>query len=192
MQTLRIPGSQVDHLRALNFLETVFGIYFAASALAKLLHKYRDGISRNSGHVLLPSLVDHTALNIVLFPPLFFFSALYYTDVFSTVTVLLAYEYFLQEAYGRVALFSLMALCLRQTNIFWTAVWLGGLATIRVLKISDIGKKEREKDLERRLTWKELIKSSWSKGVLYDPLVSEAWLEGRMSCQQHSHRLHRS
>src|SRR4051812_7721932 len=34
----------------------------------------------------------HTALNIALFPPLFFFSALYYTDVISTLVVLLSYS----------------------------------------------------------------------------------------------------
>ena len=178
MQTLQLPGSQIDHLRALNLLETAFGFYFAVTSLAKLIHRNKNDILRNRGDAMLPSLINHTALNLALFPPLFFFSALYYTDIMSVVTVLHAYDYFLQGDIGRVLMYSLMALLLRQTNILWTAVWLGGLTTVRALKRSDRGKKEREKSPKRRKTWREVIGSSWSRGVLYDPLVSEAWLDG--------------
>ena len=181
MQTLRIPGSQTSHLRALNLLETVFGLYFAATSLAKFVHKHRNDLPRNSGDVVPPSLISHTALNLALFPPLFFLSALYYTDVMSVVTVLHAYDCFLQQDTGRVVMYSLMALSLRQTNIFWTAVWLGGLATVRVLEINDRGKKEREKSFKRRQTWSEVCDSSWSRGIMYDPLVSEASFGGKQT-----------
>src|SRR5437667_11992102 len=38
----------------------------------------------------------HSALNTVLFPPLFFFSALYYTDIPSLFFVLACYRYYIQ------------------------------------------------------------------------------------------------
>jgi alpha-1,2-glucosyltransferase len=91
----------------------------------------------------------HTAVNITLFPPLFFFSGLYYTDVLSTCLVLLTYRHFLhtqdtrpkiglvqpptcqvfKQGFKRgVGLYSLgiFALLMRQTNIFWVAVFLAG------------------------------------------------------------------
>ena len=75
------------------------------------------------------TLLDaHSAFNISLFPPLFFFSALYYTDVVSTLCVLQSYNVSLQSRIPTVsstasALQALAvgtaALCFRQTNIFW-------------------------------------------------------------------------
>lgn len=41
--------------------------------------------------------INHTVLNICLFPPLFFFSVLYYTDVLSASCVLATYILFLQR-----------------------------------------------------------------------------------------------
>jgi hypothetical protein len=78
----------------------------------------------------------HTAVNMCLFPPIFFFSGLYYTDVLSTFIVIKAYEHFLQgenRPSGSVyrgfltLLVGVMALLMRQTNIFWVAVFMGGL-----------------------------------------------------------------
>ena len=99
----------------------------------------------------------HTAVNIILFPPLFFFSGLYYTDVISTFVVLLAYSAFLKNqglpiirqfnkktntnsfslrmSSGLIVfLLGLGSLTMRQTNIFWVAVFLGGLDIVRSLK----------------------------------------------------------
>ncbi|TGO14688.1 hypothetical protein BTUL_0050g00040 [Botrytis tulipae] len=86
----------------------------------------------------------HTAANIALFPPLFFFSGLYYTDVLSTCVVLYLYKQFLEQAESKnhkswknVAWFYLcgvLALCMRQTNIFWAAVFLGGMEAVRTMK----------------------------------------------------------
>jgi hypothetical protein len=82
----------------------------------------------------------HTAVNICLFPPIFFFSGLYYTDVLSTFIIIKAYEYFLQAQNGLPGsisrglwtfLLGIMALLMRQTNIFWVAIFMGGLELAR-------------------------------------------------------------
>ncbi|TGO27794.1 hypothetical protein BPAE_0036g00050 [Botrytis paeoniae] len=87
----------------------------------------------------------HTAANIALFPPLFFFSGLYYTDVLSTCVVLYLYKQFLEQAESKKIhkswrdgawfyLCGVLALCMRQTNIFWAAVFLGGMEAVRTMK----------------------------------------------------------
>ncbi|KAI1141999.1 glycosyltransferase family 59 protein [Hypoxylon sp. FL0543] len=84
-----------------------------------------------------------TGINISLFPVLFFFSGLYYTDVVSTFVVLLAYVNHLSRvsknatslANDAYTLFlGLLALCMRQTNIFWVVVYMGGLETVHSIK----------------------------------------------------------
>lgn len=69
----------------------------------------------------------HRAINIALFPPLFFFSGLYYTDVGSTAFVLLAYYLFLAGGHkGSSILYlpiAVASLSFRQTNIFWVAIF---------------------------------------------------------------------
>ncbi|KAH9209790.1 DIE2/ALG10 family-domain-containing protein [Leptodontidium sp. 2 PMI_412] len=84
----------------------------------------------------------HTALNVALFPLLFFFSGLFYTDVLSTCVVLRVYRLFLERrgAYqntseGLVWLYltGVVALWMRQTNIFWVAVFMGGSEVVRTI-----------------------------------------------------------
>ncbi|KAL1612252.1 glucosyltransferase [Paraconiothyrium brasiliense] len=84
----------------------------------------------------------HAALNTSLFPPLFFFSGLYYTDVLSTLVVLAAYFTYLSQRGSTNYLISswltinvgVIALLFRQTNIFWVAVFPAGLAIFDTLK----------------------------------------------------------
>ncbi|KAI0970154.1 DIE2/ALG10 family-domain-containing protein [Xylaria arbuscula] len=84
-----------------------------------------------------------TGINVGLFPVLFFFSGLYYTDPSSTLVVLLAYANhlirvgtekpsFLNDVYS-LAL-GIIALAFRQTNIFWVVVYIGGLEVIHAIK----------------------------------------------------------
>jgi len=84
----------------------------------------------------------HTAVNICLFPPLFFFSALYYTDIASLLFVLLSYNAFLltYQRQGHVVsvllqlFYGLGALFLRQTNVFWVALFPAGIAVLEIYK----------------------------------------------------------
>lgn len=90
----------------------------------------------------------YTGLNIALFPVIFFFSGLYYTDVVSTLTVLVAYQNHLQRV-GRkppglindvwTVLLGVLTLFTRQTNVFWVVVYMGGLETTHVLRSVEPG-----------------------------------------------------
>ncbi|KAI1660663.1 glycosyltransferase family 59 protein [Daldinia decipiens] len=84
-----------------------------------------------------------TGINVTLFPVLFFFSGLYYTDVLSTFVVLLAYINHLGRMYSdnpstasnvRTIFLGLLALSVRQTNIFWVVVYMGGLEIVHAIK----------------------------------------------------------
>ena len=97
----------------------------------------------------------HANLNIMLCPLLFFFSALYYTDVLSAFVVLEVYRWYIYSESDKelsiytpwkfspgtrsticktsIFLLGLFALLCRQTNIFWVAVFLGGLQVVRTL-----------------------------------------------------------
>jgi alpha-1,2-glucosyltransferase len=79
----------------------------------------------------------HTAVNACLFPPLFFFSGLYYTDVVSTLMVLVAYDACLAHSQHGAQGFlhgleiwalGLIGLGMRQTNVFWCAVFGAAMA----------------------------------------------------------------
>ena len=85
----------------------------------------------------------HVAVNVCLFPPVFFFGALYYTDIASLLFVLLSYHASLLclEESGRSwrlvilqIFYALLALLFRQTNVFWVGVFPIGLAAIRLLQ----------------------------------------------------------
>ncbi|KAF2962850.1 hypothetical protein GQX73_g10722 [Xylaria multiplex] len=84
-----------------------------------------------------------TGINIGLFPVLFFFSGLYYTDPSSTLVVLLAYANHLTRVGTERPPFSndiytlalgILALAFRQTNIFWVVVYIGGLEVVHAIK----------------------------------------------------------
>ncbi|CAO2658659.1 Nn.00g063820.m01.CDS01 [Neocucurbitaria sp. VM-36] len=119
----------------------------------------------------------HSALNIALFPPLFFFSTLYYTDVMSTFAVLLSYSAFLKKssATGSIlenfsaVIIGVMALFFRQTNIFWVAVFPAGLAVVKALKgHGSTSTSLAEKDPIA------VIRRSWEEGTICDCSVQEA------------------
>ncbi|OAP59964.1 hypothetical protein AYL99_04966 [Fonsecaea erecta] len=101
--------------------------------------------------------------SIVCFPLIFFFSGIYYTDLFSVFTVILSEILWatgtgsqgpvkvLFQALHFVA--GLVSLSTRQTNIFWVAVYLGGLQVVESVK-QRVGARE-----------------------VHDPPVSEAYFE---------------
>ncbi|EPS44082.1 hypothetical protein H072_1904 [Dactylellina haptotyla CBS 200.50] len=74
-----------------------------------------------------------TAMNVALFPLLYFFNNLFYTDVWSTVFVLLAYRSYLQYSPWKSAGWSFISLLFRQTNILWT-IFILILSAIRIVK----------------------------------------------------------
>jgi alpha-1,2-glucosyltransferase len=85
-------------------------------------------------------------LNVMLFPLFFFFSALYYTDLFSALTVMVSYIFWgmgQSTATSSIVLCRMMhflsgivALATRQTNIFWVAIFLGGLQVVQTVHLA--------------------------------------------------------
>ncbi|KAK6828399.1 Dol-P-Glc:Glc(2)Man(9)GlcNAc(2)-PP-Dol alpha-1-2-glucosyltransferase [Apiospora arundinis] len=149
----------------------------------------------------------HSGLNIALFPVLFFFSGLFYTDVLSTCIVLAAYcnhtsrisgtgpPSFLNDVYT-IAL-GVVALFMRQTNVFWVVVYMGGLEAVAALKsldekVTPDGPHFTRTHSQLQLfPWKympghvyhpspigmELHFFPWqyTLGQIYDPAVGDAW-----------------
>jgi alpha-1,2-glucosyltransferase len=128
----------------------------------------------------------HTALNVALFPLLFFFSGLYYTDVASTAVVLVAYLNHLKRI-GRdrcsalndltTILFGIITLFFRQTNVFWVVVYMGGLEAVHAVKTL----RPEQVDQPVILTLFEQIKYfAWrySVGDIHDPPLHMMWPDG--------------
>ena len=171
--TLRGSPTQLDTeaLRTINAVTTSAFLPWRLQTLSDAVHKVRN--TRPLG-----AWLSHTVLNICLFPPLFFFSGLYYTDIVALLAVVEAYNWDLKRASRSsytifttlgFLIFSLAALVCRQTNIFWVSVFLGGLQVVR--KIHQCSKTCESSDLT------SIIKRG-SQGEVYDPLVSQAALEG--------------
>ena len=130
--------------------------------------------SRDTPITWSPTEVAHAAINICLFPPLFFFYGLYYTDVPSALSVLLVYKYFLEERHFAIIVAGgLFSLLFRQTNVLWVGVFLGGLAFCRA-----IPKGQQYFELSNEPTFLEILQASWRHASAYDPPISEASLEG--------------
>ncbi|OKO96420.1 Dol-P-Glc:Glc(2)Man(9)GlcNAc(2)-PP-Dol alpha-1,2-glucosyltransferase [Penicillium subrubescens] len=160
-----------EALRTTNVATT--GIFFPwrLQTLSDAVHKVRN--TRPLG-----AWLSHTVLNICLFPPLFFFSGLYYTDILALLAVVEAYNWDLKRASGDgyiffstlgFLVFGLAALVCRQTNIFWVSVFLGGLQIVR--KIQKSAKVCESSDFTA-------IVKGGLQNEIYDPLVSEASLQG--------------
>ncbi|RDI82298.1 hypothetical protein Vi05172_g7738 [Venturia inaequalis] len=125
-----------------------------------------------------------SAANIWMFPPLFFFSGLCYTDVQSALWVLLSFHAYLRyekdgfqsfsEAISLIR-FGLIALFFRQTNIFWVAVFPAGLGVV-----SSLRKTAPKATYVQNVGFWEMCEASWYESALYDPLVEESWIEDYM------------
>lgn len=140
-----------------------------------------DSLRKERNNHPAGSWLSHTVLNICLFPPLFFFSGLYYTDVLALLAVVEAYNWDLKRgARSRFAspgflVFGLGALAFRQTNIFWVAVFLGGLQVLRTLRMSS--KTCESSGIGVVDVWKRGLQNE-----LYDPFVAQAEVAGKFSC----------
>ncbi|KAI3574647.1 DIE2/ALG10 family-domain-containing protein [Fusarium oxysporum f. sp. albedinis] len=132
----------------------------------------------------------HTALNIAIFPLLFFFSGLYYTDVVSTAAVLVAYLNHLKRI-GRdrssalndltTIFLGIVTLFFRQTNVFWVVVYMGGLEAVHAVKTL----RPEQVDQPVILTLFRQIKYfAWrySLGDVHDPPLHMMWPDDMLFC----------
>ena len=184
-RTLHIPGSPVTHLRSLNVFG-LLGLWFVAWELSDAIQAERqpknktDSAERSERtNQKRSQMTAHVALNAALFPPIFFFSGLFYTDILSALFVLLAHFAFQKRNVLGVLAASSCSLFLRQTNIFWTGIYLAGLEAARQLRRLDASRHGRRKSAGL-LTWAEVARLSWNEGALYDPAAPEASVEGEL------------
>ncbi|RDL33740.1 uncharacterized protein BP5553_08108 [Venustampulla echinocandica] len=132
-----------------------------------------------------------TASSIALFPPLFLFSGLFYTDVLSTCLVLTSYRLFLQRksfyensgsGFLRIYVTGMVALTMRQTNIFWVAIFMGGSEAVRIIKMNE-SPSTATKPASR--TWPEIIMatfSQYSRGDIHDVPLQDAGVTDFILC----------
>ncbi|KAK4174958.1 family 59 putative glycosyltransferase [Triangularia setosa] len=141
---------ETSNLRFHN-LSVVLAIVFAAAQCRSLIESRQAerGGKDASSSLSLYSL--HTAINTALMPVVFFFSGLYYTDPLSTLVVLLSYCHHLQrigpERPGLLSdvwtiVLGVSALFMRQTNVFWVVVYMGGLEAVHILRSVKSGAQE--------------------------------------------------
>jgi len=114
-----------------------------------------------------------TAYNISLFPPLFFFYGLYYTDVASACSVMITYLCYLLRYKRCFVIAGLISLFFRQTNIFWVAVFMGGLEVISALPGGRIPVEYPQKP-----SFWDIVSGSWQHGCLYAPMVADSDFKG--------------
>lgn len=167
--TLRGSPTELDPeaLRTTNVAATGAFLPWRLQVLSDAIHNVRN--NRQPG-----AWLSHTVLNICLFPPLFFFSALYYTDILALLVVVEAYNWDLKRNSAgnnpvlstlAFLVFGLAALVCRQTNIFWVSAFLAGLQVARTIRKSSkpIGSSD----------FSGIVKGAF-KNEIYDPPVSSA------------------
>jgi alpha-1,2-glucosyltransferase len=164
-------------LRQTNFYASIMFILLAREILRRFEEeKSVEGAARTGKqdkNKALLQQVSHVTANVFLFPPFFFFCGLYYTDVISALSVLFAYHFYIRKQRIFLIIAGLSSLFFRQTNIFWMSVFLGGLEVSRTLRKGRSGV-----DFPSQPTFTDIVYGSWQKSCVYDPLVSQASLEG--------------
>lgn len=172
-----------------NWLAIIF-LAFVALQCRRLIEARLAERDSEAQHTRPPYALSvyavHTGVNIALFPLLFFFSGLYYTDVFSTLAVLVALWNHLDrvglEAKGLrsdalVVLLGIGSLLMRQTNVFWVGMFMGGLEAVQTVKgMRPPPTKPGQFD---RQTLLRFYLNRWAQGDVHDPPLGEAGLEGK-------------
>lgn len=150
-----------------------------AALLPWRLQTLLDSVRKEHNSRQIGARLSHTVLNICLFPPLFFFSGLYYTDILALLLVVEAYNWDLKRASTKsfasrpgliFLVFGVLSLLFRQTNIFWVSVFFGGLQVVRTLRDTSTACESSG--------WADVAQKGL-QNELYDPFVFEASIGGR-------------
>lgn len=169
MTWLRYLNFQLGAFRLLglnlSFPSIIADFYDGQRTFTSWTDKAKRGWSRGT--------LNHTVYNISLFPPLFFFYGLYYTDVASAYTVMLTYLCYLLRYKRCFIIAGLVSLFFRQTNIFWVAVFPGALEVMRSLPSGRISIEYPEKP-----NFRDVVSGSWQHGCLYAPMVANSDFKG--------------
>lgn len=124
--------------------------------------------------------LNHAVFNICLFPPLFFFYGLYYTDVWSAFAVLTTIQFYQRKWRKLLVAAGIASLFFRQTNIFWVAIYLAGSEVVRELKRGRLGI-----EYPSTVSVIDVVAGSWQHSCFYDPLISHASFEGMLLFRVH-------
>lgn len=207
---LLLGGCSPLTLRMTNWL-TIITVPVVASQCRRLLETRSGEQASESGsqrssqqqqqqqqqHDALSSYALHTGVNVAFFPLLFFFSGLYYTDVLSTLVVLVAFWNTLvrmntQATSWRsdalVVLLAVAALLMRQTNVFWVVVFLGGLEAVHAA--GALRPPPTRPGAFDRPTKIKFYLSRYAQGEIHDPPLDATSLDGKntvLSCHVFLH-----
>ncbi|KAF6820934.1 alpha- glucosyltransferase alg10 [Colletotrichum plurivorum] len=176
------PECSVIDLRGVNII-AIIGLGIMATHCRHLIETRRSDARSPAPPVVLSFHAIHLGWNVALFPVLFFFSGLYYTDVVSTLSVLVAYYHHLRRvrekrsSFGSdlvTILLGVVALFMRQTNVFWVVVYMGGLEAVAAVKALRPAPAEKPEfgsvgELVKYFAWR------YSLGDIHDPPLNTAW-----------------
>jgi len=179
LQKIRILSQEIVRSSTFRKINEIGSIFLAWTVHCILLLNGKQNSKYGSGKITTLSVyygLIHNTVNICLFPPLFFFYGLYYTDVLSALSVLHSYKCYLERQNSESIIFvGLLSLLFRQTNIFWVSLFLGGLAFCRA-----IPKARPNFDFPSQPTLYTIVQSSWQQACAYDPRISLASFEGSL------------
>lgn len=174
-------------------LHNAFALFGVVVCAAYCRHHIEAQHRAISGRQPLKSVSTYslmTGVNIALFPVLFFFSGLYYTDVVSTLVVLVAYVNHMNRV-GRPAngvlndiytiTLGVSALSLRQTNIFWVVVYMGGLEAVHAIRLLK-PKVEVQRCMYKLTEYLEHFTRRSSLGDIHDLPLNLAWPHSESHC----------
>ena len=183
-----IRNCNVFILRFFNTLVLIAAMAYTSDCRAIITRAWKWELKDERGEPeQISENLMHTAFNIALFPPLFFFSGLFYTDVLSTCVVLRMYRLFLQRK-GSILLYAsgILALIMRQTNIFWAALFIGGLEIVGTIKGIEATLVENSPEPQ---TWKGIIISKFNRycgGEIHDIQLKDAEVYGMFLSTLHA------
>ena len=169
----------LSSLRLVSLLALVACYPVAYSILRSLNRSGREqelSTTRNHEPELKSAIASSfEALIVSLFPPLFFFSGLYYTDTVSVLWVLLALKYYYETQFSKSVFWGMASLIARQTNVFWVGVYPAGLAAIEIVRNGSTNSKHAKgKGAADGMRQRRTL------GALYDPTIGEAYLDGQL------------
>lgn len=183
---MRLAECTPSSLRSNNLVATLLTALLALSCRRRIDAQTATGAENRA----VSFYAYHTAINIALFPVIFFFSGLYYTDVASTLVVLVAYRNHLNRVASDgkklrflnglwTVILGVAALFMRQTNVFWVVVYMGGIEAAHVVRgLKPKPASEKETPSVYSATVREFV-GFWLRryavGDVHDPPVDMAW-----------------
>lgn len=138
-------GHELDVVCTTFFLRMINVLFFMGNVLLLRQILVKLHCDKNQGHSQpckgekpaedesLTTKCSVTALVLAIFPVLYFFTFLYYTDSSSTFFVLLQYYLSLCGNQFTTALFGAVSIAIRQTNVIWV-VFTAGATALRILQ----------------------------------------------------------